>query len=81
MPINKPTFSLFAEDFGVYYYKEIIKNLDNYLNDNGTVIFEIGCKQAQIIKDFVFTIYSNKTVEIIKDYNSLDRISVIKNKG
>ena len=78
---NEPHLALFAEDFGVYYYKEIIKNLDNYLNDNGTVIFEIGCKQAQIIKDFVFTIYSNKTVEIIKDYNSLDRIIVIKNKG
>lgn len=75
---NEPHLALFTSDNGVYYYKEIIRNLKNYLNDSGTVIFEIGHKQAKIISDYVYECYKDKKVEVYKDYNSLDRIVIIK---
>ena len=75
---NEPHLALFTSDNGVYYYKEIIRNLKNYLNESGTVIFEIGHKQANIIKDYVLSLYPDKIIEVYKDYNSLDRIVIIK---
>lgn len=75
---NEPHLALFTSDNGVYYYKEIIKNLDKFLNDNGTIIFEIGYKQGSIIKDYALSLHPNLEVEIIKDYNSLDRIVIIR---
>ena len=75
---NEPHLALFASENGVYYYKEIIRNLKNYLNENGMVVFEIGQKQGQIIKDYALSLYPSVDVKIIKDYNSLDRIVIIK---
>ena len=75
---NEPHLALFTSDNGVYYYKEIIKNLDKFLNDNGTIIFEIGYKQGNVIKDYALSLYPNLEVEIIKDYNSLERIVIIR---
>ena len=75
---NEPHLALFASENGVYYYKEIIRNLKNYLNENGMVVFEIGQKQGQIIKDYALSLYPCVDVKIIKDYNSLDRIVIIK---
>ncbi|MBQ6817666.1 MAG: peptide chain release factor N(5)-glutamine methyltransferase [Bacilli bacterium] len=75
---NEPHLALFTSDNGVYYYKEIIRNLDKFLNDNGTIIFEIGYKQGNVIKEYALSLYPNLEVEIIKDYNSLDRIVIIR---
>lgn len=75
---NEPHLALFTSDNGVYYYKEIIRNLDKFLNDNGTIIFEIGYKQGNVIKEYALSLYPNLEIEIIKDYNSLDRIVIIR---
>ena len=75
---NEPHLALFTSDNGVYYYKEIIRNLKNYLNESGTVIFEIGYKQADLIKDYVKEMNLKMDVIVLKDYNSLDRVVIIK---
>lgn len=76
---NEPHLALFSPDFGLYYYKKIIDNLDKYLNQNGILIMEIGEKQASMISDYLNRkdIYQ---MNVIKDYNNLDRVVVIKRK-
>ena len=47
---NEPGIALYADNNGLYYYEEIIKNCKNYLNENGLLAFEIGYMQASSIK-------------------------------
>ena len=76
---NEPHLALFSNDFGLYYYKKIIDEIPNYLNDNGLLIMEIGEKQASDIKKYLNSVGSYD-LEVIKDYNKLDRVVVIKRK-
>ncbi len=75
---NEPHLALFADDFGLYYYKKIISGLKDVLNKNGSVIFEIGYNQKQPLIDYINSLYSDCIIEVFKDYNNLDRILVIK---
>ena len=77
---NEPHLALFSEDNGLYYYKKIIDNLDKYLNPQGTLIMEIGEQQSKAIYDYLNTKEVNYLFEVIKDYNNLDRIVIIKRK-
>ena len=76
---NEPHLALFSPDNGLYYYKRIIDNLDKYLNRDGTLIMEIGEKEAKPIDDYLKT-KENYQMEVIKDYNNLDRVVIIKRK-
>ena len=56
---------------GLDFYRIIANNVHNYLEDDGVLLLECGFNQAQIIKDMLIGF---KSVEIIKDYENLDRI-------
>ena len=75
---NEPHIALFSEDNGLYYYKKIIDNLDNYLNDNGVVIMEIGYNQKDDIQNYLDKINKGYKMDTIKDYNNYDRVIVIR---
>lgn len=74
---NEPSIALYADNNGLYYYEEIIKNCKNYLNENGLLAFEIGYMQASSIKEFAKK-YLNKEAIIEKDYSNKDRFAFIK---
>lgn len=74
---NEPPLALFAEDAGLYYYKEILKKSVNYLNEKNIIIFEIGFTQAEIIKEYAKTCYPNATVKIEKDLQGRNRFIFI----
>ena len=44
---NEPIIALDGGADGLYFYKEITKNLKNYLKDDGYIIYEIGYNQAK----------------------------------
>ena len=50
---NEPHLALYADNNGLYYYEEILKNVYNYINKNGLIAFEIGYDQAEKIKQIV----------------------------
>lgn len=70
---HEPIIALDGLEDGLDFYRRIIAQLDNYLNDNGHVFFEIGYNQAldvyNMLKDNNF-----KEIQIIKDLSGFDRI-------
>lgn len=73
---NEPHTALYADNEGLYYYEEIIKNCKNYIKDKALIAFEIGYKQANKIKDLAYK-YLNCEVFIEKDYSNKDRFVFI----
>ena len=77
---NEPHLALYAIDNGLYNYKKIINDAKKVLNPNGSIIFEIGYKQGEVLKKYSLNTYSNIQVEVIKDIDQKDRILYIKFK-
>lgn len=74
----EPINALDGMENGLYFYEQIIQNARQYLNKDFFIFFEIGYNQGEDIKK-LFKIYDfNKEVQIIKDYNSNDRVAIYK---
>ena len=69
--------ALYAKDNGLFFYKKIIKNINNFLNENGVLIFEIGFKQAEDVISILKLNNSVKNYEILKDQFFNDRAIVV----
>lgn len=75
---NEPHLSLYADNNGLYFYEDILKNCSKFLNNKFLIAFEIGQTQGEAIKDLAHTYLSNITVSIEKDMQGLDRFVFIK---
>lgn len=71
-----PHLALFAEENGMYFYRKILENAKNYLNDNGVIFFEIGYDQKNYIE--ILANNNNYKCKVIKDINGKDRIAIIQ---
>ncbi|MDK8255808.1 peptide chain release factor N(5)-glutamine methyltransferase, partial [Gemella morbillorum] len=71
-----PHLALFADEEGMYFYRNIIEKSRPYLNEKGIMFFEIGYDQ----KEKIITLGENNKFEtvIYKDINGRDRIAVLK---
>jgi len=74
---NEPNNALYADNDGLYYYEEILKNVKDYLKEKYYIFFEIGYKQGDKIKEIALK-YLNCDVEIKKDLQGFDRYVIIK---
>ena len=73
-----PHLALFAEEEGMYFYRKIIEQANDYLNENGVIFFEIGYDQTdKIIKLADLNGYS---AEVYKDINGRDRMAFLVRK-
>ncbi|OLR64266.1 peptide chain release factor N(5)-glutamine methyltransferase [Peptoniphilus porci] len=70
---HEPRLALDGGSDGLYFYRKIIKQSQNYLNKNGFLVFEIGHDEAEDISSLM---RKNFKVEIFKDLNNLDRVVV-----
>ena len=75
---NEPHMALYADNNGLYFYEEILKNCSKFLNDKFLIAFEMGQTQGDAIKDLAHKYLSNITVSIEKDMQGLDRFVFIK---
>lgn len=73
---NEPHIALYADNDGLYFYEQIIKNCKNYIKDRALIAFEIGYKQAEKIKEIAKT-YLDCEVLIEQDYSGKDRFIFI----
>ncbi|WP_117275394.1 peptide chain release factor N(5)-glutamine methyltransferase [Mycoplasmopsis edwardii] len=66
----EPHNALFADDQGLYFYKEIIKQAKSKLKENGSLYFEINPFHI----DWWILQKEKYNIEILKDINNKDRI-------
>ena len=74
---NEPHLALYANNSGLYFYDEILKNCSNYLTNDFIICFEIGYLQGESIKDLANKYLTNIEVKIEKDYSDKDRFVFI----
>ena len=73
-----PHLALFAEEKGMYFYRKIIEQAKDYLNENGVIFFEIGYDQKdKIIK---LADMNGYLAEVYKDINGRDRMAFLVRK-
>ena len=75
---NEPHLALYAENEGLYYYEQILKNVKDYLKKDYLIAFEIGYKQAKKIELLAHS-YLSCNVTIEKDLSGKDRYIFIEN--
>ena len=73
-----PHLALFAEEEGMYFYRKIIEQANDYLNENGVIFFEIGYDQKdKIIK---LADMNGFSAEVYRDINGRDRMAFLVRK-
>lgn len=77
---NEPHLALYADNEGLYYYEQILKNVKDYLKKDYLIAFEIGYKQSKKIELLAHK-YLNCSVTIEKDLYGKDRYVFIKNSN
>lgn len=76
---SEPKSALFGGDDGLFFYKKIINEAPNYLNNKGHLIFEIGYDQKEILNDLLKE-KGFKSIINLRDFNDFDRF-IIAQKG
>ena len=74
---NEPELALYADNDGLYYYEEILKNASDYLEEKFLIAFEIGYLQGKKMKELALKYLENVNVSIEKDLSEKDRFVFI----
>src|SRR3989338_5645846 len=77
----EPRLALDGGKDGMDFYRAIYGGAGEYLKQDGFLIIEIGYGQSEAVKR-IFEQGDNFTVkEVIRDYNNIDRVMVLKKDG
>lgn len=74
---NEPHLALYAEDNGLYFYKEILQNASKNLNEKHLIAFEIGASQGEELSTFSKNYFPNSKIWVEKDLAGFDRFLFI----
>lgn len=74
----EPAAALNAGPDGLDFYRRIILDCPRYLNQNGLLMLEIGFNQARALEKIFSDAGKLKIIEVIKDYNHIERIIVAR---
>lgn len=77
---NEPHLALYAPNEGLYFYEEILKEANKYLEDKFIIAFEIGETQGQDILNMAGKYFPNSKLVLEKDLQHLDRFVFIINE-
>lgn len=76
---NEPHEALFADNDGLFFYEQILKNAKNIIKDKYLICFEIGMTQANEISNYAKKYLNNPKIEVKKDLQQRDRMIFIYN--
>ena len=76
---NEPHIALYGGKDGLYFYKEILKNITKVIKEKYLIAFEIGETQAKEIEYLVNIYLPKSTVIVKKDMQNRDRMIFIHN--
>ena len=71
--LNEPDEALYADNNGLYYYEQILKNISNNLEDRFIIGVEIGYKQAKDIIKIINKYLDNVKITVEQDLSGKDR--------
>lgn len=77
---NEPHLALYAPNEGLYFYEEILKEANKYLEDKFIIAFEIGETQGQDILAIAGKYFPQAKKVLEKDLQHLDRFVFIINE-
>lgn len=75
----EPVLALDGKDDGLYYYRQIINNAPNVLNENGEIFLEFGVGQCKTLENLLSKDF--ECIKIVKDYYNKNRFICAKLKG
>ena len=78
---NEPNIALYADNDGLFYYEEILKNCKNNLKDDFLMAFEIGYNQGDKLIELVHKYLENVDVRIEKDMQNMIRFCFIESRN
>ncbi len=76
--MREPRIALEGGEDGLVFYKRIIPMAKEVISDGGFIAFEIGYDEGDALRELAGIF--DMSVEIIKDYSSLDRVAVLRKK-
>ena len=76
---NEPHIALYADNNGLYFYEEILKNIKPHLKEKFLIAFEIGMTQSKAITELAQTYLPNSNIITEKDLTGKDRYIFIFN--
>lgn len=75
----EPHLALDGDSDGLKFYKLIINQSKEYLNENGYILFEIGYDQGEQVKKLLFE-KGYTDIEVLKDLGGNDRVVIGKRR-
>ena len=76
--LREPHRALLGGGDGLDFYRRIASEASGFLNTGGHVIMEIGYAQREAVIDIIDEAGKFRIVEIVKDFNAIDRIVVAR---
>lgn len=76
---NEPHIALYADNNGLYFYNEILKNCKNNLKEKSIIAFEIGEEQGEDIKNIALKYFPSAIVRVENDLQGRNRFVFILN--
>jgi release factor glutamine methyltransferase len=73
----EPHLALDGQEDGLFYIKKIISDSPQYLKKDGILVIEIGFGQVQAVRKFSEHSLYFKRIEIIKDYQGIERVVIL----
>ncbi|MED4811222.1 peptide chain release factor N(5)-glutamine methyltransferase [Bacillus atrophaeus] len=70
---HEPLHALTDGGDGLRFYKRFMEDIPRVMNDKALVVFEIGWKQGDAVKEMFLRTFPNAEVEVLKDINGKDR--------
>jgi len=77
---HEPEVALDGGSDGLDFFRKIITQAPKYLTAGGLLIMEMGFNQCGAISEILENTKDLDLIEIIQDYNNIDRVIVIKRK-
>lgn len=74
----EPHQALFAEEEGLYFYRQLANNLPPLMNNPSLIGVEIGYMQGPAVYKLFTDAFPNSTVDLVKDINGKDRMIFCK---
>jgi release factor glutamine methyltransferase len=75
----EPRIALDGGEDGLDFYRKIISNAHIYLEEAGYLILEMGFGQHVKVRKIIQNSLNFEIIEVVKDYNNIDRVIVAKN--